>query len=73
VVAGGKRDDAFVLLGRVATALRAPRNLKAPILWKFSHLKCTLAPVSESMVLEVSTGVRFAKGLMRSCAAATSA
>src|SRR5688500_4148567 len=39
---------------------------------RFSHLKNTLAPVSASMVLEVSTGVRRACGLMRSCAAAMS-
>jgi len=40
--------------------------------WKFSHLKNTLAPVSASTVLELSTGVRFACARMRSCAAATS-
>jgi hypothetical protein len=40
--------------------------------WKFSHLKNTFAPVSASMVAEVSTGVRFACGLMRSWARATS-
>src|SRR5438132_9770714 len=40
--------------------------------WRFSHLKNTLAPVSSSTWREVITGVRFACGLMRSCAAATS-
>src|SRR5438128_12181624 len=39
---------------------------------RFSHLKNTLAPVSSSTWREVITGVRFACGLMRSCAAATS-
>src|SRR5688500_16407996 len=40
--------------------------------WKFSHLKNTCAPVSASTVAEVSTGVRFACSLMRSCARAIS-
>src|SRR2546428_1010623 len=39
---------------------------KAPMRWKFSHLKNTLAPVSASTVLELSTGVRFACARMRS-------
>ena len=36
----------------------APRILNAPPRWKFSHLKNTLAPASESKVREVNTGVR---------------
>ena len=55
------------------SALYAPRNLKAPMFCRFSHLKNTLAPVIESMAGELSTGVRTACGLMRSCAAAMSA
>src|SRR5687768_11384450 len=39
---------------------------------RFSHLKNTFAPVIESRVLEVRTGVRRAAPLMRSCAAAMS-
>ena len=39
---------------------------------RFSHLKNTLAPVAASIAAELSTGVRTACGLMRSCAAAMS-
>jgi hypothetical protein len=31
---------------RPNTALEAPRTLKAPAFWKFSHLKNSSAPVS---------------------------
>jgi hypothetical protein len=41
-------------------ALKAPRNLKAPMRWKFSHLKKNWAPQRSSAVLERSTGVRWA-------------
>ena len=54
------------------SALNAPRNLKAPMRWKFSHLKKSRAPVSSSAVRELSTGVRCAAGAMRSAAATTS-
>jgi hypothetical protein len=40
---------------------------------RFSHLKCTRAPLRASTVLEPSAGVRRAAARMRSCAAATSA
>ena len=53
-------------------ALNAPRNLKAPMRWKFSHLKNRLAPDASSAVREVSTGVRCAAGAIRAAAAATS-
>ena len=43
-----------------ASALKAPRNLKAPMRWKFSALKKIRAPVRSSAVREVSTGVRWA-------------
>ena len=36
----------------------APRNLKAPIFWKFSHLKNSSAAKRLSKVVERSTGVR---------------
>ena len=39
------------------SALNPPLNLNAPIFWKFSHLRKTLAPVSLSRVLDVMTGV----------------
>ncbi len=41
--------------------------------WKFSHLKCTLAPVRSSTVREVRAGVRWATPRSRWAAAATSA
>src|SRR5262245_23871276 len=54
-------------------ALNAPRNLKAPMRWKFSHLKKRRAPVIASAVEEVSTGVRRAAPATRSWAAVMSA
>jgi len=41
-------------------ALKAPRNLKAPMRCRFSHLKNSCAPSSRSIVREVMTGVRWA-------------
>ncbi len=38
-------------------ALKAPRNLKAPMRWKFSHLKNNSALSCRSAVAERSTGV----------------
>src|SRR5262245_31173775 len=55
------------------SALKAPRNLKAPARWKFSHLKNTDPPVFRSMVVEVRTGVRWAWPLIRCAAASMSA
>ena len=55
-----------------ASALKAPRNLNAPMRWKFSHLKKTRAPSSASAVREVRTGVRWACPAIRAAAAATS-
>src|SRR5690606_8771603 len=55
------------------SALNAPRNLNAPIRWKFSHLKNSWAPTSASTRREVSTGVRWAWPRIRSAAACTSA
>ena len=55
------------------TALLAPRNLNAPILWKLSHLKCSSAPAIESMLLECSTGVLAMYGAIRSAARSTAA
>src|SRR4051794_21105829 len=54
------------------SALNAPRNLNAPMRWKFSHLKKSVAPVSASAVRDVRTGVRCACPAMRAAAAATS-
>src|SRR5664280_1168015 len=56
-----------------STALAAPRNLNAPTRWKFSHLKNSAAPVIASRLAQVSTGVRWAYGRIRSVAALTSA
>jgi hypothetical protein len=53
-------------------ALKAPRNLKAPMRWKFSHLKNTVAPMLSFTVREVSTGVRWAWPSRRLAAASTS-
>src|SRR5579864_5008805 len=47
----------------------APRILKAPPRWKFSHLKNACTPASESKVRELKTGVLCAIGRMRSAAA----
>jgi hypothetical protein len=55
------------------SALNAPRNLNAPIRWRFSHLKNTEAPTSASTRREVSTGVRCAWPRIRSAARSTSA
>ena len=52
-----------------ASALQAPRNLKAPARWKFSHLKNSCALVRALAVREVSTGVRCAMPAMRAAAA----
>jgi hypothetical protein len=49
---------AALAASRDNTALKAPRALKAPLTWKFSHLKNSRAPKSASSPLEVSTGVR---------------
>ena len=54
-------------------ALNAPRNLKAPAFWKFSHLKKAKAPSAWSALLDIITGVRCATPLMRAAAATTSA
>src|SRR3984893_3502817 len=50
------------------TALVAPRALKAPDFWKFSHLKYSRAPARASSVVLVSTGVTLTLPAMRSCA-----
>src|SRR5215471_3535009 len=50
------------------TAFIPPRILKAPIFWKFSHLKKISAPAILLMVELVRTGVLCMYGLMRSCA-----
>jgi hypothetical protein len=55
------------------SALNAPRNLNAPIRWKFSHLKYSLAPSSAFTRREVSTGVWCAWPAIRSAAFSTSA
>src|ERR1700692_119928 len=57
----------------LANALNAPRNLKAPMRWKFSHLKNTFAPVASSTVREVKTGVIWATPRSLPAAASTSA
>src|SRR5260370_5150333 len=56
-----------------ANALNAPRNLNAPMRWKFSHLKNTLAPIASSAVREVMTGVTWAIPMSLPAAASTSA
>jgi hypothetical protein len=53
-------------------ALMAPRILKEPPLWKFSHLKYTVAFNILSMVEQVSTGVLCAWGPILFAAAFTS-
>ncbi|MNT72074.1 hypothetical protein D3C72_2106390 [compost metagenome] len=53
-------------------ALYPPRNLKAPMRWKFSHLKKIDAPLMASAVAEVKTGVRCALPARRSLARTTS-
>ena len=58
---------------RENTALAAPRNLKAPTFWKFSHLKNSSAPVRPFRAAQVNTGVRWAYGRMRSAARSMSA
>ena len=60
------------LSDRENTALVAPRALKAPPFWKFSHLKKSRAPLSPSSVLLVSTGVMFTLPAMRSRASSIS-
>src|SRR6218665_2988717 len=54
------------------SALKAPLNLKAPIRCKFSHLKNSCSSSSLFMVVEVSTGVRWASPSSRLEAASTS-
>src|ERR1700730_11481861 len=54
---------------REKTALVAPRILKEPVFWKLSHLKNNCAPARASIEALVRTGVRWMRGLMRSCAA----
>src|SRR3984893_3809592 len=51
---------------RAKTALVAPRALKAPHFWKFSHLKCSCAPAWAFSVVLVSTGVTPTLPAMRS-------
>jgi hypothetical protein len=55
------RDALFAAISsdRPKTAFVAPRTLKAPAFWKFSHLKNSSAPVSSFMKREVRTGVRW--------------
>src|ERR1700730_15972437 len=60
-------------ISSLANALNAPRNLKAPMRWKFSHLKNTLAPIASSTVCEVMTGVTWAAPRSLPAAASTSA
>ena len=43
---------------REEMAFHPPRNLNAPIFWKFSHLKNIFLPVYSLIVLLVSIGVR---------------
>jgi hypothetical protein len=57
---------AFRWASKNDSALKAPRNLKAPMRCRFSHLKKTCAPNSASTVREVMTGVRWAWPAMRS-------
>jgi hypothetical protein len=54
-------------------ALKAPRNLNAPIRWKFSAFRKTSAPTRSFSVRDVRTGVRCATPAIRSAAACTSA
>ncbi|SST07683.1 Uncharacterised protein [Klebsiella pneumoniae] len=54
------------------SALKAPRNLNAPMRCRFSHLKKTSAPSSSSRVREDITGVRLACPAIRAAAAITS-
>src|SRR5207247_10030771 len=54
-------------------ALYAPRNLKAPARWRFSHLKKTSAPVRAFTVRDVATGVRCAALAIWRAALSTSA
>src|SRR5688572_14919015 len=54
------------------SALKAPRNLKAPMRCRFSHLKKTSAASSASIVRERITGVGCACPAMRFAAADTS-
>jgi len=54
------------------SALNAPRNLNAPMRWKFSHLKKNSAPQRSLAVAERSTGVRWAWPSSRAAAAMTS-
>jgi hypothetical protein len=46
--------------GSCASALYAPRNLKAPVRWKHSHLKKAVVDHLLSTVLEVTTAVSVA-------------
>jgi hypothetical protein len=49
-------------------AFYAPRILNDPVFCRFSHLKNNCAPASLSKDWLVSIGVRWMRGLMRSCA-----
>src|SRR5580692_8741208 len=53
------------------TAFRAPRALKDPVFWKFSHLKKRLARESSSRRALVRTGVLRILSRIRSCAPRT--
>jgi hypothetical protein len=53
-------------------ALKAPRNLNAPMRCRFSHLKNSSAPSSSLAVRELTTGVRWAWPSSVRAAAATS-
>jgi len=55
----------FCSLLSCKTALVAPLNLKAPTLWKFSHLNKSSQPNISFSSLDVSTGVLWTKGLIR--------
>ena len=57
---------------RQKTALVAPRILKAPTFWRFSHLKRSSAPHMASRALQAMTGVRWTRPRIRFRAAATS-
>src|SRR4030042_769566 len=56
---------------REKTALQAPRNLKAPTFWKFSHLKYNSALTMRFRLELDSTGVRCTNGSMRRAACRT--
>src|SRR5690349_10687349 len=55
-----------------STRLDAPRILKAPPRWKFSHLKRSCLPAMAEAPCELKIGVRCARGRMRWAASRTS-